>query len=257
MDQPISVAVALAAEGLRMPWGAVQLKPGVDTQLTLAANSAGVSQSQLIRYKEQLIQTVGGWTNYINTTISSTVRDLHPWQDISGVKHLGVAATAGLGVVTAGSYQDITPQTNTTNNAPNFSISSGSFVVTVVDAGSSASVFNTVFFNTPIAIGNLLLNGAYPIRSVLGSSIYTFLSSVVASTTIASSGKLPIFAITNGSATVTVTLSNNGFQAITGLFQQFIAPTQVGTSSNGILVQGKYPIVRGPVGRGDRRAGNT
>src|SRR5882724_3959465 len=225
-----------------MPWGAVQLRPGVDTQLTLAANSAGVSQSQLIRYKEQLIQTVGGWTNYINTTISSTVRDLHPWQDISGVKHLGVAATGSLGVVTAGSYQDITPQTNTTNNAPNFSISSGSNIVTIVDGGSSATVFNTVFFNTPVAIGNLLLSGAYPIRSVGGSSIYTILSSIAASTTISSSGKLPVFAIASGSPTVTVTLSNNNYQSITGLFQQFIAPTQVGTSSNGILVQGKYQI---------------
>src|SRR5882757_5725833 len=225
-----------------MAWGAVQLKPGVDTQLTLAANSAGVSQSQLIRYKEQLIQTNGGWQNYVNLTIASTVRDLHPWQDINGVKHLGVAATGNLGVITAGSYQDITPQTNTTNNAPNFSISSGSRTVTVVDGGSSASVFNTVFFNTPIAIGNLLFNGAYPINSVGGSSIYTFLSSIAASTTISSSGKLPVFNITNGTAVVTVTLSNNNFQQITGLFQQFIAPTQVGTSSNGILVQGKYQI---------------
>src|SRR6267378_1972754 len=102
-----------------MTWGAVQLKPGVDTQLTLAANSAGVSQSQLIRYKEQLIQTIGGWQNFIGVTIPSTVRDLHAWQDVSGVKHLGVAATAGLSVITAGSYQDITPQTNTTNNVPN------------------------------------------------------------------------------------------------------------------------------------------
>src|SRR5882672_3535954 len=225
-----------------MSWGAIQLKPGVDTQLTLSANAAGVSQSQLVRYKESLIQTVGGWVNYINTSIPSTVRDLHPWQDINGVKHLGVAATASLGVITAGSYQDITPQTNTTNPVPNFSISSGSRVVTVVDGGSSASLFNTVFFNTPIAIGNLLFNGAYPINSVGGSSIYSFLSSIAATTTIASSGKLPVFSISSGSATVTVTLSNNGYQAITGLFQQFIAPTQVGTSSNGILVQGKYQI---------------
>jgi hypothetical protein len=224
-----------------MPWGAVQLKPGVDTQLTLAANSAGVSQTQLMRYKEQLLQTVGGWANFINITIASTVRDLHPWQDINGVKHLGVAATGNLGVITAGSYQDITPQTNTTNPPPNFSISSGSKVVTVVDGGSSASVFNTVFFNTPIAIGNLLFNGAYPIATVTGSSIYTFLSSVAASTTIASSGKLPVFSTSSGSATVTVTLSNNGFQSIVGLFQQFIAPTTVG-SSLGLVVQGKYQI---------------
>jgi hypothetical protein len=224
-----------------MTEAAIQLIPGVNVQKTLSANQAGVSASQLIRYKEQLIQTVGGWQNFANLTIASTVRDLHPWQDIAGVKHLGVAATGNLGVITAGSYQDITPQTNTTNPAPNFSISSGSKTVTIVDGGSSASVFNTVYFNTPVAIGNLLLNGAYPIATVGGSSIYTILSSIAASTTINSSGKLPIFNTSSGSATVTVTLPNNGFQSITGLFQQFIAPTTVG-SSQGLVVQGKYQI---------------
>jgi hypothetical protein len=224
-----------------MPWGAVQLKPGVDTQLTLAANSAGVSQAQLIRYKEQLIQSYGGWVNYVSGTIASTVRDLHPWQDINGIKHLGVAATANLGVITAGSYVDITPQTNVTNPTPNFSISSGSFVVTVVDAGSSASTFNTVYFNTPIAIGNLLFSGAYKINSVTGSSIYTFLSSIAATTTIGSSGKLPIFATSSGSPTVTVTLPNNGYQIYPAPLQQFIAPTTVGSTA-GIVVQGRYQI---------------
>jgi hypothetical protein len=87
----------------------------------------------------------------------------------------------------------------------------------------------------------LLFNGAYPIATVGGSSIYTFLSSIAASTTISSSGKLPIFNTSSGSATVTVTLPNNGFQSITGLFQQFIAPTTIG-SSQGLVVQGKYQI---------------
>lgn len=221
-----------------MPWTAVQLKPGVDTQLTLSANMAGVSQSQLIRYKEGLIQTYGGWVNYIPFTIGSTVRDLHPWQDVTGTRHLGVAATQSLTVITAGSAQDITPQTNTTNPPPNFSISSGSNLVTVVDGGSSASTFNTVYFNTPVAIGAYLLNGAYPINTVGGSSIYTIKLPSNSTSTVASSGKLPIFAVSSGSGTVTVTLSNNGFVATTGLFQQFIAPTSVG----GLTVQGKYQI---------------
>ena len=224
-----------------MPWGAVQLKPGVDTQQTMSANQAGISQSQTIRFKENLIQTIGGWVPYVSFTIGSTVRDLHPWQDITGVQHLGVAATGTLGVITAGSYQDITPQTNTTNPAPNFSVSTASNLVTVVDAGSSASVFNTVYFNTPVAIGGWLLNGAYPINSVGGSSIYTIALSSVSNVTVASSGILPVFNTSSGSATITVTLPNNGFQKITGLFQQFIAPTTVGTSQP-LIVQGKYQI---------------
>jgi len=221
-----------------MPWAAVELKPGVNTQMTLSANQAGVSQSQLIRYKDGMIQTPGGWTNYITTTIASTVRDLHPWQDFAGVSHLGVAATGNVIAVTAGSQQDITPQTRTSNPTPNFSISSGSDLLTVVDPGSSMSLFNTVYFNTPIAIGAYLVNGAYPINSVLGSSIYTIKLPSVSTATVASSGKLPTFTTTANSATVTVTLSNHNFLAVPGLYQQFIAPTTV----DGIVVQGPYQI---------------
>jgi hypothetical protein len=228
-----------------MPWGAIQLKPGVDTQMTLSANQAGVSQSQLIRYKGQMIQCYGGWANLVATTIGSTIRDLHPWQGI-GVSHphLGIGATQSWSVYHSDddAIVDITPQTNTTNPAPNFSISSGSNILTIVDAGSSATVFNTVYFNTPVAIGGFLVNGAYPINSVGGSSIYTVLLPSDSTSTVASSGILPIFAISSGSGTVTVTLPNNNFTATTGLFQQFIATTQVGSTADGLVVQGKYQI---------------
>ena len=224
-----------------MTWAPIQLVPGVDTQKTLTANQAGVSQSQLIRYKEGLIQTYGGWQNYVNFTIASTVRQLHPWQDVNGNAHLGIGATANLGVITAGSYFDVTPQTTTTNPAPNFSITISSNIVTVVDANANATTLNTVYFNTPISLGGVLLNGAYPIIAVLSTGSYTIRAAANASATIASSGKLPVFSASSGSAAVTVTLAANGFQAITGLFQQFIAPTTVG-SSQGLVVQGKYQI---------------
>lgn len=228
-----------------MPWGSIQLKPGVDTQLTKSANMAGIWQSQLVRFKEGLAQTYGGWVNYVNFTIPSIIRELHPWQDINGVQHLGVAAISNLVVITSGSNQDITPQTNTTNPVPNISISSGSNVATIVDPGSSATTFNTVYFNTQVAIGPYLLSGAYPIASVLGSSIYTITLPSVSSTTITSSAMpnygLPVFSTSSGSGTVTVTLKNNNYQSIVGLFQQFIAPTTVGASLP-LTVQGKYSI---------------
>lgn len=224
-----------------MAWGAIQLKPGVDTQMTLSANQAGVSVSQLIRYKEQMIQSYGGWQNLTATTIGSTIRDLHPWQGLGLTSaRLGIGATQSLAVYNSGdgSITTITPQTNTTNPTPNFSISSGSNVLTVVDGGSSATTFNTVYFNTPVAIGAFLLNGAYPINSVTGSSIYTILLPSVSTSTVTSSGKLPIFNTSSGSASVRVTLSNNAFTATPGLYQQFIATTSVG----GLTIQGPYQI---------------
>ena len=223
-----------------MPWGAITLRPGVDVMKTLSANEAGVSASQLIRYKEGLIQAYGGWSQL--TTIASTVRDLHPWQGIGLTSpRLGIGATQSLSVYNSGSLTNITPQTTTTNPAPNFSVTASSNIVTVVDANANATIFNTVFFNTPVAVGGILLNGAYPIISVLSTGSYTIRATVNSSVGIVSSGILPIFAISSGSASVIVTLPNNGFQSITGLFQQFIAPTTVGTSIPSII-QGKYQI---------------
>lgn len=220
-----------------MPMGSVTLRPGVDVQKTLSVNEAGVSQSQLIRYKEGLIQTIGGWQQYYSGVIPSTVRELHAWQGLTNNQFLALGATKNLITINSSTATDITPQTTTTNPAPNFSISSGSNLVTIADA-SSLSVFDVVFFNTPVAIGNLLLQGAYPINSVLGSTQYTILSSINASTTITSSGILPIFDVTNGSPVINVVLPNHTAQAVTGLYQSFYAPTTIGS----ITIQGAYQV---------------
>ncbi len=228
-----------------MPWTSVHLKPGVDTQMTLSLNEAGVSVSQLIRYKEGLIQTYGGWNNWSNITLNSTVRDMHPWQDVNGGQHLALAGTMNLGVSTVfpsgNTHQDITPETVLSNSTPNFSINNGSTTITIVDGGANASVFNTIYFNTPVALAGTLLNGAYQIQAVLGSTIYTITTPYVSSATVTSSGILPIFHTSSGTQNIQVSLPNNGFQSIPGLFQQFIAPTTVG-SSQPIIVQGKYQI---------------
>lgn len=221
-----------------MPMVSVNLIPGVNTEKTLAANEAGVSQAQLLRYKDGMIQTMGGWASILGVTVPSTVRDLHAWQDISAVDWLSAAATNNLIVATSSASYDVTPQTITSNVAPNVSISSGSQLVTIVDANSGPSVYNTVYFNTPISIGNLFLNGAYPITSVLSTGSYIITSSVAASTTITSSGKLPTFNTTLGSAIVTVNISNNNFTTTLGSQQSFRAPTTV----DGLVITGAYQI---------------
>lgn len=220
-----------------MPMGSITLKPGVNTEQTQALNEAGIFQSQLLRFKDGLIQTYGGWQS-IFTTNPSTVKVMHAWQDITGLDWLAAGATTNLTVYNSATTQNVTPQTITTDNVPNFSISSGSNIVTIVDSGSGPSVYNTVFFNTPIAIGNMLLNGGYDIATVLSSQSYTINSSVEASTTVVSSGILPIFDTTNGSATVLVTLPNNNFQSILGVQQSFRAPTSVG----GLTISGAYDV---------------
>lgn len=221
-----------------MPMQSITLRPGVNTQVTQSQNEAGVSESQLIRYKDQLIEKYGGWTQYYPITMSSTVRDMHAWQGLQSNKFLSVACTGSLNIIQSGALSDVTPQTRVSSFAPLFSVSSGSNVITVVDVGSSLSVFDTVFFNTPVAVGTTLLMGAYPINSVGGSSTYTVVSSAASNTTVVSSGKLPTFTTVANSGVVTVNLSNNNFQQVPGLFYGFFAPTSVG----GLTINGPYQV---------------
>lgn len=221
-----------------MPFGTVKLRPGVVTQWTPVLNEAGVSESNLIRYHDSLIQKLGGWTKYYNGSIGSTIRDIHGWGALLGTEFLGVGATQQLAVISSGALNDITPQTHTSSVAPNFSVSSGSNVVTVIDVGSSTNASDTVFFNTPVAVGTLLLNGAYSVNTVGGSSTFTILASANSDTTITASGILPVFTATADSAVITVTLPNHNFEAIPGLYQNFIAPTTV----DGLTIQGPYEV---------------
>lgn len=221
-----------------MPMGSVTLRSGVDVERTPSLNEAGISASQLIRFKNGLTQTYGGWQGYGSAIIPSTVKDLHPWQDISGVKHLGVGATGNLIVITSGAGIDVTPQTLTTNVAPAFTTTIGSCSVIVADPGSGQTSYNTVFLNTPVAIDNLLLNGAYRIASVLSTGSYTINASAVAIAGVAASGVLPGFNVSSGSPFITVTLDNHNFQSITGLTYAFRTPTTV----DGITIDGPYSV---------------
>jgi hypothetical protein len=222
-----------------MPMKTITLVPGVDTEKTYALNEAGVVVSEGIRYKNSMIQKLGGWDLYYPSPVSSTpCRDIHAFQGLKGQKFVGIGSLSELIVISCGILSNITPQTNTIDATPNFSISSGSDVVTVQQSGSSASIYDTVYFNTPIALPSTLLNGAYAVNSVINSSTFTILTSGVSSATIASSGILPTFAVTANSPIIDVVLENNNFQKVIGLFYPFIAATTVG----GLTIQGPYEV---------------
>jgi hypothetical protein len=227
-----------------VPFNSVLLKPGVNTQATPLVNEAGVSQSQLIRYKDGMIQSDGGWVNYGTLVSPSTVRDIHAWQTLAGTKYLGIGATHNLLVYRASTNTiiDITPQITTNTDILaniNFSITSGSNVVTVNDPNSGASVYNTVYFNTPITIGSVFLSGAYPVQAVLSTGSFTINASANSTISVISSGILPVFTLTNNSAIVSVLSPYSYYLSVNGLFYPFIAPT---FASSTLTIQGNYQI---------------
>ncbi len=167
-----------------MPFQTIKLRPGINTEATQTLNEAGYSASQLIRWRDGLIEKIGGWTNFLGFTIGGIIRALHAWQDLDGNDRLGIGSTTSLDVVTSGVLMDITPQTVTSNFNPNFATTASSTTVTIDDPNiSNVTIYDSIEFKTPVSIGGIILSGVYQIATSSGSTSYTIEAATAATTT--------------------------------------------------------------------------
>lgn len=219
-----------------MPFLTVKLNPGVNVEATPTLNSAGISLSNLIRFRDGLTEKIGGWERFYNFTVGGVVRALHAWQALNADTYLAAGTTTALVVISDGALTNITPQTKTTNPALNFSVTNASNVVTITDASiSNVTTYDSVYFGAPVSIGGLILSGLYPIDSVAGVTSYRILAASNATST-TTSAAVPSFGTTSGSPTVSVTLNGHGLAA----GDEINLP--VSTTVGGIIIQGTYPV---------------
>ena len=223
-----------------MAFGSVTLIPGVNVERTPTLLQTGISSCQLIRYRDSLVQKYGGWQRFFSLVISGTPRDLHVWEDLTQLVHLLIGTTTTLGVLTDGNFTSITPQTLLSNCTPNFSTIINTPNVTVVDPNiDNVTIYDSVFFNTPVSIGGIILDGLYPISVTLGGDSYEITASSNATATVNNGGVVPVFTTINGVATVQVNLPVNGVTASgAGNITVFSAPT----TGNGVTISGDYTV---------------
>ena len=237
-----------------MPHASFKLLPGVDQNKTPALNEAAISNSQLIRFIPDrtlggLVQKLGGWTKFFPDTIGSIVRCLWAWEDTNSNSYLavgaeGIAAGGGqaLEVINSGIEIDITPQTNTSNVAVDFSTTSGSSTVVIIDAGITADRFDVVNIKTQVSVGGLVLFGQYQITPVSATSYSIEAKGILgdpafATSTVSNGGAVPEFDTTSGSSTVDVTLADHGYSP-GDTFAALIA-----TSVGGLTIYGNYTVI--------------
>lgn len=224
-----------------MPFGEVRLIPGVNVERTPTLLEAGFASSQLIRFKDDLAQKYGGWRKFFSSAVDGVPRELHAWEDLNATAHLAVGTTIQLAVITSGGLADITPQTKTTNPNEDFSTTIGSTAVTIVDANiSNVTVFDSIYLNTPIAVGGLILSGLYQITTIVGATSYKITAASAATGTATNAGAVPVFDTNSGSATVTVTLAAHGRSVDDTVM--FSATTTVG----GVTIFGSYTVATVP-----------
>src|SRR5207244_262542 len=127
----------------------VKLNPGINIERTPLLLEAGYSASSMIRFRDGLAQKYGGFQKFYPFAVGGVPRDLHAWQDLNQTDRLAVGTTTQLSVISSGVLQTLTPQTKTSNIAPNFSTVINTPNVTVVDANiANVTIFDSVFFNT-------------------------------------------------------------------------------------------------------------
>lgn len=224
-----------------MPEAPLKLIPGVNAEYTPTLNQSGISSCNLIRFKAGLPQKLGGWESYYPFSIPGITRELAAWQDLSGADHLAAGSTTQLAVITEGTLTDITPQTKTTNGAPDFTTVSGSASVLVVDANvANVTTNDAVFFDTPVAVGGLVLQGAYQIVLIAGATSYRITADTTATSSVSNGGAVPTFTTSSGSSIVTVNLAAHGLAV--GDFFTF----PISTTASSTVINGTYKVLSVP-----------
>lgn len=221
-----------------MAYGSVQLIPGVNVERTPTLLKTQYASTSLIRFRDSLAQKLGGWQRFVNVAMPGVPRDLHAWEDLAQNTHLLVGTTTAVEVITSGAPTAVTPQTLTSDFAPNFSTVQGQFTVGVTDSNiANVTVFDCVFFNTPVSVGGIILSGLYPIVEITGTTTYNITAATAATATVNNGGAVPVFTTTNGNSVVQVTLASHG------LSQNNVVVFNLSTSGNGVTIDRNYPAI--------------
>lgn len=214
----------------------ILFKPGINVQFTPALNEGGWSDCNLIRFRDGLPESIGGWQRASDDVIVGTARCLMAWQDLTAYPYLGIGTEQRLLVYTPGVINDITPLRATANQAPSFDTTSGLTSVTVNDAGHGATAGDWVRIVNVIAVGGLLLQGFYLVQSVTNANAYVITAATAATATVAAGGVAARFYTTNTLTSVTVNLPAHGY-AVTELFT-----VNISTVVGGITFSGEYAV---------------
>ena len=230
-----------------MPHSSLKLVPGVDVNRTPALNEAAISSADLIRFVPDrqgigLVQKLGGWTTYAGP-FSSYIRSLWAWEDTNSKSYLAVGTETSLNYILNSNTVQITPRTLTNNVAVSISTTIGSSDVIITDTGSAITKWDSVYIQTPIAVGGLVLFGVYPTTNPTSSAntyhitaVDAFGSPVLATSTVTNGGTIVNFSTTNISSSVTVTLINHGYSV--GSTFAIVILTTIG----GITLYGNYIV---------------
>lgn len=232
-----------------MPHASLKLIPGADTTRTEALNEAAIFDCNLIRFLpdrqgQGLPQKIGGWeTLFPLSNATAPIRAIQVWADSNASKYISIGTETGVFTSTEKSdFINRSPEYYTTDIVVDFTTVSGSSSVEVSDTGSNVTSYGSIYLQTPVSIGGVVLSGFYSARnpsndpdnySITAANVIGVLQKATSSAT---GGSVPVFNSTGGNLTITVTLNNHGY-SVGSTF-----PILVSTSVGNATLYGNYIV---------------
>jgi len=161
---------------------------GVNKNETDYSNEGGWVDSNLVRFRKNRVEKIGGWVKSSTSSILGKARALHQWISLAGTRYLGVGTTLKYYIESGSSFNDITPIRSTTTNGIVFSATNGSSVITATDDDHGAVTNDFVTIAGAASLGGVVaaavLNQEYQIASVPTVDTYTFVAKDTSGATI-------------------------------------------------------------------------
>ena len=153
-------------------------KAGINKEETDYSNEGGWVDANLIRFRKNRVEKIGGWIKSTSSSILGRARALHQWISLAGTRYLGIGTTLKYYIESGGSFNDVTPVRATTTNGITFSATDGSSTITATDSSHGAVTGDFVTISGSASLGGLItaavLDQEYQIASIPSANTYTF-----------------------------------------------------------------------------------
>ena len=162
-----------------MPLQKFIFRPGIDREGTDYSNEGGWFDANLVRFRKNLPEKIGGWAKNTVNTFLSTGRALHAWVDLSLTKFLGLGTTWKYYIQQGDVFNDITPIRATTSagDVTFAKVANGDATITVTDTAHGAVDNDFVTFSGAASLGGnitaAVLNQEYQIATITSANVYT------------------------------------------------------------------------------------
>jgi hypothetical protein len=162
----------------------LQFAPGFNQEITRYASEGRWWSGDKVRFRMGFPEKIGGYARISPNTFLGVCRSIYPWSTLGGLAYAGVGTHLKYYVELVGGYSDITPLRATAALTDPFSVTTGSDILTVVDAAHGASTGDFVTFSGATGLGgtvtSLILNAEFQVLTVIDDGTFTVRLPVVA-----------------------------------------------------------------------------